>query len=204
MTTIAQSTTNEDHQQQIADLLAVALGDFTSALSDSLGKLLRAELKKQSGATAVNNAVKLALPKILERSFHDSLLDNAAEQHQRRIALLHLLTSAEVQHLGAGRGPVQKIAQADELAESLTTEETAKLLSVSRTHVLSLVDTKALPVSLTRGGHRRIPKAAVLEYKQGMKARQAKGLDAMMEASAAMGLYDGELEGIPRRSKRRA
>lgn len=87
--------------------------------------------------------------------------------------------------------------------EDLTTEEAAKFLSLSRTHVNSLVDANAPPASRTSGGHRRIPKAAVVEYKQKMKARQATGLEAMAEASSAMGLYDGELDGIPRRPKRK-
>lgn len=34
------------------------------------------------------------------------------------------------------------------------------------------------------------------------KAHQAAGLDAMMSASAGMGLYDAELEGIPKRARR--
>lgn len=34
------------------------------------------------------------------------------------------------------------------------------------------------------------------------KAHQAAGLDAMMSASAGVGLYDTELEGIPKRARR--
>ncbi|MYM81804.1 excisionase family DNA-binding protein [Duganella sp. FT50W] len=89
------------------------------------------------------------------------------------------------------------------MMEDLTTEETAKFLSLSRSHVNSLVDANALPAIRTSGGHRRVPKAALVEYKQNMKARQAMGLDAMAEASSAMGLYDGELDGIPSRHKRK-
>lgn len=95
-------------------------------------------------------------------------------------------------------------SHAEEMTEVLTAEETAKFLNVSRTHVNSLVDANALPANPTSDGHRRIPKAAVVKYQQTMKARQSKGLDTMAEASLAMGLYDGELDGIPRRLKRKA
>jgi len=97
-------------------------------------------------------------------------------------------------------GPDEQISEAH---DSLTTEEVARLLSVSRTHVISLIKSHVLMASQTSGGHRRISKAAVLAYKAEMKNRQAEGLDAMTAATADMGLYEAELEGIPQRTKRK-
>ena len=95
------------------------------------------------------------------------------------------------------------IDAAPDETDELTSEEAAKLLHVSRTHLNTLVDTGRLgEVSRTAGRHRRISKAAVLQYKAASKERQAKGLDAMAEASERLGLYDQELEGVPVRSKR--
>jgi hypothetical protein len=74
---------------------------------------------------------------------------------------------------------------------------------MSRTHVNSLMDSGALGfISRTAGGHRRISRAAVLAYKQDRRQRQAKGLEAMTGASQRLGLYEGELESIPRKKKR--
>lgn len=202
MTAVAQISTPFDPDEQISPLLVTALSGITSALSDGLSKLIRAELKKHSDGAAVESAVKNALPGLLERSFQDSLLAVTAETRDRRIAMLHLLTTAEVQSLN-GNFLFSASAARTEISESLTTEEAATLLGVSRTHVISLIKSHALTASQTSGGHRRLSKAGVLAYKTEMKTRQSKGLDAMMAATTDMGLYETELEGIPRRAKRK-
>lgn len=96
------------------------------------------------------------------------------------------------------------VVASDEGGRMLTTKGAAKLLHMSRTHVIGLADAGLLgQVSKTAGGHRRIPEEAALAYKKQMKARQAKGLEAMVAATQRSGLYDRELEGIARPPKRR-
>jgi excisionase family DNA binding protein len=204
MISVARPDLKEAPINQAPDLLRMALDDIAAMLSEGLGTLIRTELKKQSKSGAVASAVKEALPQLLERSFQQSLLESASETHLRRVALMHLLTAAEVKTISHEVSLLSAFAHTDEGTDVLTTEEAAKLLNVSRTHLISLVESGTLPASRTSGGHRRIPKAAVLAYKGQMQARQRKGLDAMMKASGDLGLYHDELEGIPRRSKRTA
>lgn len=81
--------------------------------------------------------------------------------------------------------------------DELSSEAAAKLLHVSRAHLNSLVDAEALgPIRRTKGGQRRIQKAAVLMYKADAQARQANGLSAMMAATQRLGLYDDEEAGV--------
>lgn len=202
MAALAQNSPPVDSNEQISTLLPTALGGITAALADGLSKLIRNELRKHSGVAAVISAIKSALPLLLERSFQDSLLAAEAETHSRRVAMLHLLTTAEVQSLSANLYSPTSTTSTDDTSE-LTSEEAATLLGVSRTHVISLIKSRALAASHTSGGHRRISTAAVIAYKAEMKVRQSKGLDAMMVATADMGLYDSELDGIPQRTKRK-
>lgn len=86
--------------------------------------------------------------------------------------------------------------------EVVTSEEAAKLLHVSRTHVNKLVEKGELgEVRKTEGGHRRILRSAVMSYKEKSKASQLKGLEQMMAASAALGHYDDEMNNVPLRRK---
>lgn len=90
------------------------------------------------------------------------------------------------------------LAEAKSEARELTSEDAAKLLHVSRSHLNKLVDEGKLDgVRRTQGGHRRIQRAAVLAYREKTKIMQKKGLSRMVEASERMGLYDTELEELP-------
>ena len=202
MTTAARTSNPIDSNAPVSALLQTALSGITAALADGLSKFIRNELRKQSGVAAVISAVKSALPRLLERSFLDTLLTVEKDTQSRRVAMLHLLTTAEMQSLSANFLSTASTG-AHEAADSLTTEQAATLLGVSRTHVISLIKSHALLASLTSGGHRRLLKTAVLAYKEEMKARQSRGLDAMMAATTDMGLYETELLGIPQRTKRK-
>ncbi|MFM0134386.1 helix-turn-helix domain-containing protein [Paraburkholderia sediminicola] len=95
------------------------------------------------------------------------------------------------------------LAEAESEAGELTSEEAAKLLHVSRSHLNRLVDEGKLDgVRYTQGGYRRIQRAAVLAYKEEIKTTQKKGLNRMVEASERMGLYDKELEELPDHARR--
>lgn len=182
--------------------LSLALSGLADSMIASIDKVIRAQMKHHASASALSAAVKTALPEVLVQGFKAGLLKDAAESHARRVALLQLLASAEARGLGAANPDALPAAIAASDPEELTSEQASKLLGVSRTHLNTLIDTQALSASRTTGGHRRVTREAVLAYKLQMKVRQTKGLDAMMEASKGLGLYDGELDDIPRRAKR--
>lgn len=84
----------------------------------------------------------------------------------------------------------------------LTVEETAKLLFVSQSHVHKLLQRGDLTaIQDTPEGAVHVLRTAVLEYRKKMRAAQKAGLDAMMEASERLGLYDQEIEGLPNHRK---
>ncbi|MFL9908924.1 helix-turn-helix domain-containing protein [Paraburkholderia sp. RL17-337-BIB-A] len=82
--------------------------------------------------------------------------------------------------------------------EMLTVEEAAKILFVSRTHVRKLLERGDLTaIQQAPESTVQLLRAAVLQYKNEMRARQKAGIQAMMDASERLGLYDQELEGLP-------
>jgi len=143
---------------------------------------------------------------MLEEVFFRGLLaSNDERARQQRAILMHLLSTADVRRLSPAlaSSAFSTAAALPSEEEVVTSEEAAKLLHVSRTHVNSLVEAGKLgPVNVTQGGHRRISKAAVLSYKAASKHRQARGLAAMSVASQRLGLYNNELVGIRRKAKR--
>jgi excisionase family DNA binding protein len=155
---------------------------------------------------AVEKIVTAQVPALLEQSFITSFLAAETAVRARRTVLAHLLSTAELRAtVGAGAGMLAEAGAASGADEDdgLTSEAAAKLLHVSRTHLNGLADAGALGVvRRTDGGHRRISKAALLEYKARSRERQTKGLDAMMAASQKLGLYDEELAGLPVRKSR--
>jgi excisionase family DNA binding protein len=98
----------------------------------------------------------------------------------------------DIQTLSIFTGPYAlTVAERDEM---LTSEEAAKLLNVSRTHMAKLIDAGLIAgAEKTEGRHRRVPKAAVLAYKKASRVNQAKGFTRMFVATERMGLYDAEL-----------
>lgn len=189
--------------QQLANGLHFALEDVAQSLATQVTEAIAARTKRQANAAAIGQVVMDVLPGFLEKEFTQGLLRNQATARKRRAMLMHLLAAADVQaFVGNPAGALIETAAGDD-GEPLTSEAAAKLLHVSRTHLNSLLDAGMLgAVSRTAGGHRRIPKAAVLAYKANSKARQARGLEAMVQASQRLGLYEDELAGVPRRAKR--
>lgn len=185
------------------DLMKLALGGIATDVARALGQVLRAKQREKASASDVGHAMRDATPDLLEGAFKRQLFGSEADAHQRRIALLHLLTGIEAATLGsaAPKGAVAGPSASE--PEMLTSEQAAKLLGVSRSHLNTLIDSNALPSSRTQGGHRRIARSAVLDYQVQMKTRQAKGLDDMTAASARLGLYADDLAGVPPRPRRR-
>lgn len=203
MPTLARSTSATLTQQQLASGLHFVLENVAQSLVAQLTEAIATRTKRQVNSDAIGQVVRDVLPGFLEKEFTQGLLKNQAAARRRRAMLMHLLTAADVQAFvdSSAETPIEVTVEDDD--EPLTSEAAAKLLHVSRTHLNTLLDAGALgDVSRTVGGHRRISKAAVLAYKASSKARQAKGLDAMVQASQRLGLYDEELAGVPRRAKR--
>ena len=208
MTAAATTTSAPTLDHQLVGGLHVAFEGLSKALVSKVNAVIAQQLGRQAVSKTIEQKVAAMMPVVLEQAFIlDFLQDNQASARHRRAILSHLLSAAELQNtvgsllLVPFAGTPSEAAPAD--GEELTSEAASKLLHVSRTHLNTLVDTGQLAdVRRTAGGHRRISKAAVLQYKAASKDRQAKGLDAMVEATERLGLYDSELDGIPVRSKR--
>ena len=86
--------------------------------------------------------------------------------------------------------------------ESLTIKEAAKLLFVSPKHVRTLVQRGDLATTEEASESvEHVLHSTVLEYREKMRARQKAGLEAMMDASERLGLYDQEMESLPNHGK---
>ena len=71
----------------------------------------------------------------------------------------------------------------------LTTVEAAKMLSVSRQHLVQLLDNRKIPHHMV-GTHRRIYARDLLVYKTGRDSARRATLDELARAEMADGLYD--------------
>lgn len=208
MTAVAPTTSARSLDNQVVGGLHVAFEGLAKALVAKVNALIAQQLERQAASKTIEKKVAAMMPMVLEQAFILNFLhDHQDAARHRRAILSHLLTAAELQNV-VGSASIAPLAgmpseAAPTDAVELTSEAAAKLLHVSRTHLNTLVDTGQLGnVRRTAGGHRRIAKAAVLQYKAASKDRQAKGLDAMVEATERLGLYDNELDGIPVRYKR--
>jgi excisionase family DNA binding protein len=202
MTSLVQPKTARAAQGKQPSGLRFALADLADSLAVGVSSAIVKKAKSRAAsADVIRQTVKDLMPSLLEGEFSRRLMDNGRGARKQRAVLIHLLSSADMGNIPSGALAADSGKSGDE--DILTSEQAAELLHVSRTHVNALMDSGALgPVMRTSGRHRRVPKAAVLAYKEQSKKRQARGLEAMARASQRLGLYDEELEGIPRRSKR--
>ena len=169
--------------QSVGERLSVAVTKWIRTRKT----LKRAEIQKD---------LAVVLSAVLADEFLFRLASDDAAARQRRAAVMTLLSAAEFPGTS-----FSVIAPDDD--ETLTSEQAAQLLHVSRTHVNKLMDSGALKnVLKTEGGHRRVPKASVMAYRAESKARQTRGLKRMTEASQALGLYEAELKDMPKPPKR--
>jgi excisionase family DNA binding protein len=75
----------------------------------------------------------------------------------------------------------------------LTTQEAADLLSISRPTLVRLLEAGEIPYS-TRGRHRRVLLADVVEYQQATRDDRRATLDEMARDGGDAGLYEATLE----------
>ncbi|MFF3259139.1 helix-turn-helix domain-containing protein [Streptomyces sp. NPDC002932] len=71
---------------------------------------------------------------------------------------------------------------------TLTTQEAADLLGVSRPTFVKILDEGEVPYSRP-GRHRRVLLADVLQYKERRRTRRGRGLDKLIEQTEDAGLY---------------
>jgi excisionase family DNA binding protein len=80
------------------------------------------------------------------------------------------------------------------LPTEMTTTQAAAFLDVSRPFVIKLIKQGELPCRMV-GKHRRIPSAALQDYREKMFQQAQRATDEMAQQSQELGLYD--LEGPP-------
>lgn len=71
----------------------------------------------------------------------------------------------------------------------LTTQQAADLLNVSRTHLVSLLDSKQIAFTKV-GRHRRVTFGDLMEYKKKRMIERRKALENLIHESEEIGLYD--------------
>ncbi|MER5392412.1 helix-turn-helix domain-containing protein [Saccharopolyspora sp. NPDC002686] len=80
----------------------------------------------------------------------------------------------------------------------LTTQEAADLLGISRPTLINLLDSGEVPCERTRGRHRRIRLADIVEYQERSRREGEAALDEMIADGEDSGLYDAN---TPRRTR---
>src|SRR5579859_8027248 len=83
-------------------------------------------------------------------------------------------------------------AAKEPLPREMTTTQAAEFLDVSRPFVIKLVKRGELPCRLV-GQHRRIPTAALKEYREKMLQKATTGLDEMTRLLQEANIYHGRL-----------
>jgi excisionase family DNA binding protein len=206
MTTLTRGPATLPLDLQLRSAFQAAFNGFSNTLGAQVSAVVAQQLARQAASKSIEKKVAAAMPALFEQAFIADFLQDKDSAHHRRVILAHLLSTAELQKFTSSNLEVSLAPSSDAAfneIDELTSEQAAKLLHVSRTHLNTLVDTGLLgEVCRTVGRHRRISKAAVLQYKAASKKRQAKGWDAMAQASERLGLYDQELDGVPVRAKK--
>ena len=154
--------------------LAEAIG---SVLTDSAGK---------------NQA---ALSSKVSRALHQVLEARTPQSHSARMLLIRHLVDIESQD--AGIEIPKSIATASDL---IGTAQAAELLGYSRPHVAMLIDQNQLKgATVSKGGHRRVSRAVVLEWKEQHQA-SGKGADLRTKGQK-IGAYKSPEAEVVRRVK---
>lgn len=72
--------------------------------------------------------------------------------------------------------------------QSMTTQEAADLLNVSRPHLVKLIESGKIPQLRKVGRHRRVARAAVLKYKRALDVQRESALGELAALSQRHGL----------------
>lgn len=192
-------STSQPSQDQPNSGLHFALSHLGASLADKLAEAFASRSTNRL-PRGFEDLLKEMLPKLLEQEFTHDLLAEQPLAQRRRAVLMHVLSSSNLQAID---GPALLDLQPSPIAsaeddEEITSEEAAKILRVSRTHINTLMDRGHLAGSRTAGGHRRVSKASLEAYKSEARKKQLDGLRQMVSASNEMGLYEAPSKRKPR------
>lgn len=144
--------------------------------------------------TAIPSAEEIALAKLSSQELAAviesqgesqlvSVIDKQGQKHEVTLPVSALKLMVEVlTQLGQGNSVNITPIQAE-----LTTQDAADLLNMSRPTLIKLLDAGELPFSRT-GNRRKVPFAAVLEYKQKIQAQRIDALDELASLDQELGL----------------
>ncbi|CAN5556666.1 hypothetical protein BH10PSE16_BH10PSE16_38810 [soil metagenome] len=162
--------------------------DPLEPLAQAIGSMLTATVGKKQ-------ATSLTLSSQISKALHQVLETRTAQSRSARLLLMrHLL---EIESQDAGIEIPKMTATASDL---IGTAEAAELLGYSRPYVAMLIDQNQLKgATRSAGGHRRVSRTAVLEWKAQHQAA-SKGVGAGMRAEGQkIGAYKStEVEAIRR------
>lgn len=82
-------------------------------------------------------------------------------------------------------------------SEEVRLDAAARLLSLSRLYVRKLISGDKIPCRVSEDGVHWIPIFALTEYRTKMRATQRAALEALMNESERLGLYDAEFSDRP-------
>jgi excisionase family DNA binding protein len=71
----------------------------------------------------------------------------------------------------------------------VSTQDAAKMLGVSRPTLVRLLDSESITYQVTDGGHRRVSRRALAEYRQRDLARRRQALDELAASAEEFGFF---------------
>lgn len=173
MANIAASTSCAD----VADPFRPLIHSIGAALSQSTGT-------KRLSAAATRK---------ISQALHHSLEENSLDGRCIRLLLLKYLVDVEARSCSPNSNTTQSGADA-----LISTTEAAKILGYSRPYVVMLLDQQQLPVAtISSGGHRRVSRAAVMEWKR----QQSVGATSLRTSDHAADFYATSEADVTRRLK---
>lgn len=164
------------------------LQDPLGALAVAIESVLEARSgKKQAGNRSMSIRVSQALHEVLEAQ--------TPQSRSTRILLIRHLVDIESQQLG-----IETTGQFSGSNDLLTTAQAAQLLGYSRPYVAMLIDQKKLTgATVSSGGHRRVPRSAVLAWKE--KHLGVLNSGELQSEGQTIGAYKSTEEDVLRRMK---
>lgn len=184
------------------------LGDpidtLTDRITDGVSKgLSRAEVEAKS--PPARTQTKSRVPRIsevilratVETALREVLTSDDASGRGLRMDLIAMLASVGREALmeEAIESPeIVRLHRAPTARPSddplLSTADAAEILGFSRTYVAMLIDNDRIPGAIhSEGGHRRVPKSAVLRYQAAREAEKANKSTDYRAAAQAAGMY---------------
>jgi excisionase family DNA binding protein len=162
--------------------------DMVSGMSDFLVSRLKSRYNDERsppGSYDWDELSATVIPTLLADAFENEFIGSSELARRRRAMLAHLLSTAELMSLPgkvvdtSASLPAPRATGSEPETDELTSEEAAKFLHVSRTHLNTLVDEGKLgEIRHTEGGHRRSLERLYLRIKTRLGLRSERGWPA--------------------------